>query len=76
MTQEQVWAARRLWTEVIRLRIATGLLVATGLVLLFLLDTPLPGLLVALSAFFVYGAAATRAARLRKLRKSLRDQAR
>ncbi|MEU4195182.1 hypothetical protein AB0E69_25005 [Kribbella sp. NPDC026611] len=69
MTQEQRWEARKLWTDIVRLRIATGLLITTGLVLLFLLDSPLPGLLVGLSAFFVYAAVASRVARLRKLRR-------
>ena len=73
MTIEQVWAARRLRTDIIRLRIATGLLLATGLVLLFAISHPLPGLLVMLSATFTLAAASSRSTRLRRLERQLRS---
>ncbi len=69
MTVEQLWAARRLRTDIIRLRIATGLLLTTGVVLLFAISHPLPGLLMALSATFTTAAATTRATRLRRLQQ-------
>ncbi|GAB3938060.1 hypothetical protein GCM10029976_052000 [Kribbella albertanoniae] len=71
MTVEQVWAARRLRTDIIRLRIATGLLLATGVVLLFAISHPMPGLLVMLTATFTTAAATTRATRLRRLQRAL-----
>ncbi|MFC9687750.1 hypothetical protein ACFTSF_04370 [Kribbella sp. NPDC056951] len=71
MTVEQVWAARRLRTDIIRLRIATGLLLATGVVLLFAISHPMPGLLVMLCATFTLAAASSRSTRLRRLERQL-----
>ncbi|GAA1689763.1 hypothetical protein GCM10009745_38760 [Kribbella yunnanensis] len=68
-----MWAARRLRTDIIRLRIATGLLLVTGVILLFAISHPMPGLLVMLCALFTLAAASSRSTRLRRLERQLRD---
>ncbi|WP_405063958.1 hypothetical protein OG474_20555 [Kribbella sp. NBC_01505] len=71
MTVEQVWEARRLRTDIIRLRIATGLLLVAGAVLLFAISHPMPGLLVMLGAVFTLAATSSRSTRLRRLQRDL-----
>ncbi|TWD82368.1 hypothetical protein FB561_3498 [Kribbella amoyensis] len=72
MTQARRWAVRRLRAEILRLRIGMGLIVGAGLVLLFLIDHPMPGLLVVLGGFFLQAAVSSRTRRLRHLEHSLR----
>jgi len=74
MTIAQVWAVRRLRAEILRLRIAVGLLVVTGIALLLMLETPLPGLLAGLAAFFLQAAVSSRSKHLRRLERALRDE--
>ncbi|MBB6566295.1 hypothetical protein HPO96_22605 [Kribbella sandramycini] len=73
MSIELEWVARRLRTDIIRLRIATGLLICTGLVMLFVISHPMPGLLVMLCALFALAAASSRATRLRRLERRIKD---